>query len=127
MSRPIEDIQVDLNEVKAELIRLGERKCALEEELRLRREEDARAEPHPWLGKKVKYEDRQRIRAYGGYRTVGQRTVTFRGTVVIFTEEMRRQRINGLGYSKVGDFVVISNTGKKGWTLHQGWQLDEEA
>lgn len=122
MTRPIEDIEVDLRKIAREIQKLRTREVELKKERDERRVFDAEAEPHPWLGKRVKHVDRQRIRT--GWRTTGYKDVTFRGTVIVMTREHRR--LTGLGYRKPGDLVVISNTGKKGWPLHRGWKLDEE-
>jgi hypothetical protein len=122
MSRPIEDIEVDLREVGREIQSLQLREVKLKKERDERRIEDAQATPHPWLGKRVKFVTTKRIDPTS-WRYHGLKEVTYRGTVIIKTIE--HKRVTGLGYDRIGDPVVISNTGKKGWSLHAGWQLDE--
>lgn len=125
-TRPVEDVEVDIKEAESRIQMWTSRLIELKQELAARRVADAEAAPHPWLGKRVKRSDRQRITGWSG-RTTGYRDVTFRGIVAIRSEEHRF--LSGAGYHKPGDTIVLSLTGKKIFSsLHDrsGWELDEE-
>lgn len=85
------------------------------------------ANPHPWIGKKVKRDERYGY-GFGNVRTI-------RGTVQVWSRH-RFTRTRGLsrsyGGAKEGELVVISATGKSGWKFDVGtlgrnetaWELD---
>lgn len=77
----------------------------------------AQAEPHPWLGKKVK-----RLMRHG----FGAKCIERVGTVAIYDGATHRRLLGGYDYyCKTGNLIVLSLTGKSLWPFHVTPRLNE--
>lgn len=102
MTRSVADILADLEANRQESITLGRAKHRLDEELKEARLADAAANPHPWLGKKLK-----RVVPASGYGRNRHSTKTIQGTLEV-KQAGKYYRGNAAG---VGELIVVTASG----------------
>jgi len=99
--RTIAQIQADLDANREENITLGRKRRQLEDELKAARLADAEANPHPWLGKKVKRD----VPTSSWKKGAGTKTI--RGTLQV-KQAGKYYRGNS---ADVGELIVVTDSG----------------
>lgn len=126
MTRSVAVVERELSQAREESIAIGRKVRRLQDELSEARIAEMEANPHPWLGKKVKQE-----RPTHSWRK-GAGTKTVRGTLRIYGE---RQYYRGRACGRdrgisTGDLIVVTKSGATAYrfAVREGehpWELDE--
>lgn len=118
MTRTSKEIIAELTEAKAELRSVERRVGSLETERDSALLAESLANPHPWLGKKV------RRLTPGRY---GRADRTNRGTVVAYNPaEHRHLRSLSTWGMTPGDMIVVHDGGVTGWNFEPRWSGSKE-
>ena len=121
MTRSVAVVERELSEAREESIAIGRKVRRLQDELAEARLAEAQANPHPWLGKKVK-----QVRPTSSWRK-GAGTKTVRGTLQIYG---KGNYYRGGESVSTGDLVVVTASGNTAYRFaaresEQPWELDE--
>lgn len=114
-------IAAELQQKRDESRMLGRTIRTLEDELEEAKVNEAKADPHPWLGKKVK-----QVRPASNWRK-GAGTKTVRGVLEIYGPG---KYYRGGDSIQRGDLIVVTSSGLSAYRFNtrdgeQPWELDE--